>query len=336
MKNQQHPLSWEALTRIVMMGVIVFLLWKSLGAVTLIIIALVLSAALYPLVQIVHTKIKLPLLFSLMIVFLILLIPFIIIGVTIIPTLSMEFPELLTRIGIALNNIPFLSSTFTNFDISQYVQTNYVSVVTYSKDIMLAVVSIISVIVLTFYFIYDYKRLIKLFLGLFPEKEEVKIKEILGSVAMVTGQYIRGNILISLINIFIVAIGLLIIGVPFALPLAIFSGTLGLLPLVGASIGAVPALLIAFSISPVKAFFTLVLFLAYQQIENAVISPVVYNKALNLYPALTFLAVLIGASLFGILGAFLALPIAASIPVLIEYRKDYIVRSEIKEEEGLA
>ena len=62
---------------------------------------------------------------------------------------------------------------------------------------------------------------------------------------------------------------------------------------------------------------------------------ILHNKALNLYPALTFLAVLIGASLFGILGAFLALPIAASIPVLIDYRKDYIARSEIKEEEGL-
>lgn len=335
MKNQEHPLSWEALTRVVLMGIIILLIWKALGAVTLIIVALVLSASLYPLVETFHKKIKLPLLFSLIIVFLMLLIPFVIIGFTIIPSLIAQFPELMARINTMIGSIPFISNSIVNFDISQYLQSHYTSVVTYSKDIILAVVSVVSIIVLAFYFIYDYKRLIKLFLSIFPQKEESKIKEILGEIARVTGQYIRGNVLISLISMVVIYIWLLIINVPFALPLAIFSGILDLLPLVGSTIGAIPALLIAYSISPIKGFFVIILFLVYQQIENAIISPVIYNKALNLYPALTFLAVLIGASLFGILGAFLALPIAASIPVLIDYRRDYIARSEIEEEEDL-
>ena len=82
--------------------------------------------------------------------------------------------------------------------------------------------------------------------------------------------------------------------------------------------------MIAFSISPIKGLILLIIFVLYQQIENALISPAIYNKALNLYPALAFLAVIIGASLFGILGAFLALPIAASIPAVIDYRQNYL------------
>jgi predicted PurR-regulated permease PerM len=82
-------------------------------------------------------------------------------------------------------------------------------------------------------------------------------------------------------------------------------------------------LIIAFSLSPIQGILVLILHLVYQQVENAVICPAIYNKALNLYPALGFLAVLIGASLFGILGAFLALPIAASIPVIVNYHESY-------------
>ena len=185
------------------------------------------------------------------------------------------------------------------------------------------IIDVITVIVLTFYFIYDADRLLKLFLDIFPYKEKNKLKGILGKVADVTGEYIRGNVIISIISSVVVFLGLTIIGVPFALPLSIFSGVMDLLPLVGSTIGAIPALLIAFSLSPLSGLFVIILFLIYQQVENVFISPIIYNKALNLYPALVFLSVIIGASLFGILGAFLALPIAASIPAVIDYHQNY-------------
>lgn len=323
MKTQEHSLSWQALGRIVLMGVAVLLVWKALGAVVIITISLVLSASLYPLVQTVHTKIKLSFLLSVLLVFLILLIPFIIIGVTIIPSFNTQFPELLMHINATIRHIPFISNSLGNFDISQYLQSHYSFLVDYSKDIILTVFSIITIIILTFYFIYDYERLFKLFLNIFPYQEKTKLKEILGEVAKVTGQYVRGNVIISIISAVVVFIGLFILGIPFALPLSIFSGIMDLLPLVGSTIGIIPALFIAFSLSPTKGFILLVYILLYQQIENAVIGPAIYNKALNLYPALVFLAVIIGASLFGILGAFLALPMAASIPVAVEYHQNY-------------
>lgn len=323
MKKQEHPFSWEALSRIILMGVAVLLVWKALGAVAIIIIALVLSSSLYPIVAFFQTKLKFPLLLSILVVFILLLIPFVVIGIIIVPSFNTQFPELLANLTNSLSHISFLSNLFGNFDINQYLATHYTSIVSYSENIFFTIIEIITVIVLTFYFIYDYDRLLKLFLDIFPYQEKNKLKGILGEVANVTGEYVRGNVVISIISAVIVFIGLLVIGLPFALPLAIFSGVMDLLPLVGSTIGAVPALLVAFSLSPLKGLFVIILFLLYQQVENVFISPVIYNKALNLYPALVFLVVIIGASLFGIFGAFLALPVAASIPAVIDYHKNY-------------
>jgi len=143
---------------------------------------------------------------------------------------------------------------------------------------------------------------------------------------LVTGKYIRGNILISVICGIIVYAGLVLLHVPFALPLALFAAIFDLLPLVGQTIGAIPAVIIGFGVSPITGVLVIILHLIYQQVENNIISPMIYNKALNLFPSVVFLSVLLGASLFGILGAFLSLPVAASIPAIIDYSKNYKMR----------
>lgn len=323
MEMHEHPLSWEALGRIVLMGVALFLLWKALGAVEMILIALVLAASLEPLVALLHRKSKLPKLLSTFIVFIILLIPFIIIGFTIAPNVNNELPQLLTKIDFTLNRLPLVGHLFNDFSIVNYVTAHSSDILASSGSILLTIFAVITTLILTFYFVYDSERLFNLFLGVFPYREKAKLRGFLEAVARVTGQYIRGNVAISFITFVVVWVGLLLLKVPFALPLAIFSGVMDLLPLVGSTIGAIPALLVAFSLSPLQGLAVLILHVVYQQVENAVISPAIYNKALNLFPALGFLAVVIGASLFGILGAFLALPVAASIPVLVEYHKNY-------------
>ena len=323
MEPREHPLSWEALSRIVLMGISLLLIWKALGAVVVIVIALVLTASLQPIVHSLHVKSKLPVLLCAFIILFILLIPFIIIGFAVVPNLNNQTPELLTSIDSTLRGLPFAGHLFNNFSIVQYTESHSSDILASSGNIIMTVLSVISTLILTFYFVYDYERLLKLFLSIFPYKEKEKLKGFLDEIFKVTGQYIRGNVIISCITFSVVFVSLLIIRIPYALPLAIFAGILDLLPLVGSTLGAIPALIIAFSLSPIQGILVLILHLVYQQVENAVICPAIYNKALNLYPALGFLAVLIGASLFGILGAFLALPIAASIPVIVNYHESY-------------
>ena len=142
-------------------------------------------------------------------------------------------------------------------------------------------------------------------------------------VGRMNGMFIRGNVIISIICALYLFIVLVALGVPFALPLAIFAGIMDLLPLVGSTLGTIPALIIGYTVSPLAGTLVLILHLVYQQLENVLISPAIYNKALDISPALSFISVVIGGGLFGILGAFLALPVAASLPPMVRYFNEY-------------
>ncbi len=301
-----------------------------IGALGYVIVALVLTASLRPLVYSLHRKTKIPVLLSTIISFLVILIPFLILGAIVIPNLDTELPQLLTRIDSTFENLPFIGHYLSNFSTANYLESHSGDILASSGVAIRTTLSAIATFILTFYFVYDYERLLKLFLSIFPYKEKTKLKGLIDEVSEVTGRYVRGNIIISGITFLVIYIGLLIFEIPFALPLAIFAGIFDLLPLVGSTLGAIPSLLVAFGLSPFQGLAILILHLVYQQTENAIISPAIYNKALNLYPALAFLAVLLGASLFGILGAFLALPIAASIPVVVEYHENYKIRNPVQ------
>jgi len=326
MEKKEHPLSWEALARIVIVGIIVFLAWKVLSILPVIIIASVLTVSLYPIVKKLQKTTKIPFLLSIFLVFIVPIVPFVYLGYIFIPQIAREIPSLL----MSLNAIISHSNFFGNFDFMTFIQSHfdYTTATNTTVNIALNIFSVITTLVLTFFLIYDLERLFELFLHTVPAKERGKIKELLKEIALVTGKYIRGNLLISVFcGIFVFAV-LTILHVPYALPLAIFAAIIDLLPLVGQTIGAIPAVIIAFGVSPLTGVLVIVLHLIYQQIENAIISPMIYNKALNLYPSIIFLSVLLGASLFGILGAFLSLPIAASIPAVIQYQKNYQKRHE--------
>ena len=326
MEKYEHPFSWEALTRIVVVGIIVFLCWKVLSILPIIIIASVLTVSLYPIVKKLQKATKIPFLLSIFLVFIVPIIPFVYLGYVFVPQIAREIPNLL----MSLNTIISHSSFFGNFNFLLFIQNHldYTTATNATLNIALNIFSVITTLVLTFFLIYDLEKLLELFLHVVPSKERSKIKELLKEVASVTGKYIRGNILISVICGIVVYAGLLVLKVPFALPLAIFAAIIDLLPLVGQTIGAIPAVIIGFGVSPITGVLVIILHLIYQQVENAVISPMIYNKALNLFPSIIFLSVLLGASLFGILGAFLSLPVAASIPAIIQYQKNYKKRHE--------
>jgi len=322
MEKKEHLFSFEALTRIVIMGIIVLLGWKALSILPIILIALVLSAAFYPIIKTVQKKIKIPFILSIFLILIIPIIPFIVLGFIYIPKIINEVPFLLNSINNIISQSSFISSLLKDFNFISYLQTHF-DYATATVNITYIIFSIVTTIILTFFLMYDKERLSALFLSAVPTKEKRELKELFDDIALVTGKYIRGNVLISFICGAVIYIGLTLLNVPFALPLAIFAALFDLLPLVGQTIGSIPAIIISFGVSPITGILVIILHIIYQQVENNIISPMIYNKALNLYPSVILLSVLLGASLFGILGAFLSLPIAASIPSIIEYHKNY-------------
>lgn len=323
MKTQEHPLSWESLTRIVIVGLIVFLAWQALGILADITIAVVLAASIYPIVKTVQVKFKMPLLLS---IFFVLAVPilllFFLLGFSIIPTIAAQIPGLLTTLNASIGHLTFFHYSLSDFNFMQFFQS-HLDYVAATESVTLSIFSFVTTLFLVFYLIYDAEKLSTLVLDIFPYREKGELKELSLEVSNVVGKYIRGNVYISIICGLIIYLGLVILKIPYALPLSIFIAVLDLLPLVGLTIGIIPAVLIGFGISPLKGLLVIVVFIVYAQIENAILSPVIYNKALHLYPSVVFLSVIIGATLFGVLGAFLALPVAASIPPIVEYKKNY-------------
>jgi len=120
-----------------------------------------------------------------------------------------------------------------------------------------------------------------------------------------------------LIIFLIVYIGLTIIGIPYALVLAIIAGILEIVPTVGPIIAGAIAALVALTISPLAALLVIILFLAVQMLENTFIVPKVMQKAIGVSPVVIILAIIAGAKLLGVVGAIISIPIAASISVLI-------------------
>jgi len=326
MNNYEHPLSWQALGRVVTTGLIILFVWKTFNILILILVSIMLAAALNPLVMKLNRKF--PLIISTLLVVFILLVPFITLGVIAIPTFIREFPALLKTLSGIVNNSPLIPSSIRDIDFAQYAQDAGSYVLQSTTIATNVITSIFTLIFLTFYFIFDANRIQSLLLSIFPKSKHKKITILLAELGQLNGQYIRGNLIISLICGVTIFIGLTLLQIPFAAPLAIFTAIMNLLPLVGAAIGMIPAVIIAITISPITALLVAALYLIYQQVESAILAPTIYNKALNLSPALSFLAVIVGVGLFGIVGAFLALPIAASMPVIIKFVREDMQKNE--------
>lgn len=145
--------------------------------------------------------------------------------------------------------------------------------------------------------------------------------------------FINSRMVLAAFSTVFTFIFLTVVGVPYALPLAAFTGVVSqFVPTIGTYIGAILPVAVALSVSPLTALYVLVFMVVYQQFENLILAPKVSARALELNPAISFLAVLTFGSLFGALGAFLALPVAATIQAL---SGTYVQRHELVESEYL-
>jgi predicted PurR-regulated permease PerM len=180
-----------------------------------------------------------------------------------------------------------------------------------------AVTAVLSVAVLGFFFIDDGAGLVEAALGLVPDVHRPRVRRVVDHSAGAISGYIQGNLAISLIAGVSALVGMLVLRIPFALPLAVLLAVIDLIPMIGVTVGAIPVVLAALAVSPVKALVLLVYIIVYQQIESNVLNPLIYGRTDQL-PALTvFLAFLAGSLLWGILGALIAIPAANIIRIIV-------------------
>lgn len=190
-----------------------------------------------------------------------------------------------------------------------------------------ALVTAFTAIVVTFFFLKDGPRFIPWLRHTVGNPAAPHIAEVLQRIWATLGGFIRTQALVSLVDAVLIGLGLVILGIPLAYALAIITFIGGFIPIVGAFVAGGLAVLIALvSNGPVDALIVLGIILAVQQLEGNVLQPWLQAKSMKLHAVIVLLAVTLGASTFGVIGAFLAVPVAAALAVTVRYYDEQVAR----------
>lgn len=184
-------------------------------------------------------------------------------------------------------------------------------------DLFGGMVTFFAVLVLSFYMIIEESAVKDVFRNLVPEKYQEFASRLVWQMMDKLGGWLRGQLVLGLIIGLLYFFAFWAIGVPYALLLALLGGLLEFIPYIGPFIAAVPAVILGLSVSPTHAVLALVATIVIQRLENDVIVPKVMQKAVGLNPIASLIAFMIGAKLFGVVGAIFAIPLATAVSVAL-------------------
>ncbi len=185
------------------------------------------------------------------------------------------------------------------------------------SDVLSAIVGLIAVMVMAYYMVVNEKDARRVFHNFVPEEYQEAIASILKHVQDKIGRWLIGQISLCLIIGVMYYIGLLLVGTKGALVFAVFGGFMEFIPYLGAILGAIPPVILALSDSPFKALLTFIVIIVIQQSEGHIIVPKVMQKAVGLNPIVSIVALLVGAELFGLMGALFAIPVATAVSAIL-------------------
>ena len=181
-------------------------------------------------------------------------------------------------------------------------------------------VTLMVLFVLTFFFLKDGHRFLPWLRTATGGRTGLYLTELLTRAWNTLSGFIRAQAVCSLVDAIVIGTGIAIVGVPMAFTLAVITFVLGFIPIVGAVVAGALAVLIALvTLGFTKALIVLGIVLATQQLEGNVLSPLLQSRAMNLHPVIVLVSVTVGGALFGLMGAFLAVPVAATIAVVYRY-----------------
>lgn len=188
-----------------------------------------------------------------------------------------------------------------------------------------SLIHLVAFFFLALYLSLEEKGIEKLFLLLTPEEYHTQALSIASRMQGKVSQWLFGQMLLMLIAFAMYYIGLTVLGVPYALAIALFGGLLEILPYIGPVLAAVPAILAGFLVSPVLGISALMFYVVAHQVEGHIIAPQVMKHSTGLNPVALIIAILVGFELGGPLGIILAVPVTMMLSVFVD---DILVKRE--------
>lgn len=321
MKFSNLDISTQIIIKVILAGLALVFLWLIRDIILLLLLALVLASAMDPMVDYFNRH-KIPRAVSVLTVYVLvfgiiggiiyLLIP--VVGEQL-RLLQGNLPAYLTRLQESLGMASNLSVTqFTDKFLGFFKEGEVVS---RTFGVFNGVFGFITVLVISFYLVAEEKGMKRFVSDLVPEKHQEFTLSLIEKVQRKIGMWVLGQFILSLTIFGLTLTGLLILGVPNALFLALLAGALEIIPYIGPFLSAVPAILIAFIISPALAVGVGIMYLVIQKTEGYVLVPKIMEKTVGVSPLVVLVALLVGLKLAGVLGLLLAVPVVSAIMVVV-------------------
>ena len=175
---------------------------------------------------------------------------------------------------------------------------------------------IVSVLVIGFFWMSATEKFDRSVIALLPPKRAAEIRSLAAELSQRAGGWVRGQVILMVFIGTVTFVGLFVLQVPYPVALATWASLMEIIPIIGPFLGAIPAILVAFQVSPWLALATAILYVIVQQLENNILVPKIMERAVGLHPILVMVGVLAGGVLYGILGIVIAVPLVAAMQVL--------------------
>lgn len=306
----------------------VWVVFQISGIIISLLAAGIFAVALNPVVSSIERRLHLRRGFAVAIVVFSIVALFVLISALIIPTiiaqgktLNSNWPYYQNRIQEFASHQSYTKVLYEKANESLNKNTERISANAASISIGVAggLFSFLTFFIFLVYMLASGRKFAVLLSGMLPKKVwREQFVKILHDVSNKLGGWLRGQAILCLIIFVASYIGLTVIGVDYALTLALFAGLMEAVPMVGAYLGAIPAVLVALLTgSPLKGLIVAIFFLIIQQLEGNIVVPQVMKKAVGIHPMLVLLAALIGGTLFGFVGVLIAVPVTAATSVIV-------------------
>lgn len=323
-------ISWWSVARIVSVPIIFYVLYLIRDILAIMFVVFIIVAALNPIIA--RMQRKMPRILAVTLIYFGLFIVVIGVSTALFQPLAVQVSYLAEIIPDKVNAVmPYFEQLKNGNELVKDISTNLQqfsgTITTFSGNIIDTtfgifggIFTVFTILVLTFYLLLEEAAAKQFLDNILVGKQKAKIIGVFHKIAEKMGAWVRGQLVLMIIIGVLDLIVLLILGVQSPLPLALWGGIMEVIPYLGPILGAVPAVVVALVTgSPLQALLVAVLLIVViQQLEGQFLVPKVMQKAVGLSPVIVILALLVGGKLLGILGALLAIPIAAVIAVLVQ------------------
>lgn len=340
MNRDAINISTLTLLKTALIFLVVWFLWSIKEVLVILVVSVIIASAIDPVADFLQRR-KIPRALSVLLVYVLFIGTLVLIVYMLVPPINEQFKTLseqdiyqrfYDKIGVYRDE---LNSTGVGREISNGLKEmagNFAGTVFQTtKGVLGGVVSVITLLAISFYLTVEENGMKNFIKHLTPYKHHAYVMRLVTKIQRKMGYWVLGQIILSAVIFGLTFAGLSFLKIEFALILALIAGVFEIVPFIGPIIAAIPAIFFAFLQSPALAIAVVILYIVVQQLENHVIVPMVMSRSVGLNPVMVILGVLIGGTLGGVIGAIIAIPLISGISVFIT---DMMEDNEPSESQG--